>query len=90
MLRWQRTLIRKRVDPSKTDILNFTQNGPEWSVLRSLLSEFGLLRIGVESVNRGDLSVSPEQPGSKTTLNHEDYISTAEPILEEPLIVRYS
>ena len=67
--------------------MNYTQDGPESSVLKTLLSEVRHLRSGLKSLKCGELSVSAERPESNTMLSHEDYIPTDGPIPVEPLIL---
>ena len=67
--------------------MNYTQDGPDSSVLKSLLSEVKQLRSELKSFKCGELSISAERAESNTMLNHEDYIPTDGPIQGEPLIV---
>ena len=67
--------------------MNYTQDGPESRVLKSLLSEIRHLRSELNSLKCGELSVSAERPESNTMLSHEDYIPTDGSIPVEPLIV---
>ena len=67
--------------------MNYTQDGPESSVLKSLLSKERHLRSELKSLKCGELSVSAERPESNIMLIHEDYIPTDGPIAVELLNV---